>query len=205
MKKAAFFDRSHNSDWALRDYSPQEIEKLNLYMELAGVAAGHKVLEPGCGTGRFTAMLSKQVGPEGEVVAVDISTKMTEGCLRRVRNLSNVRILNAPVEWISFPEHYFDVIFCLCVFPHFGNKQEVLRYLHHCMHPAGSLVVAHLEGSRTLNRMHERAGGAVKHDRIPPFRKMERIFLEVGLSISNFWDNDSGYFLLAHAKREDKS
>jgi len=92
------------------------------------------------------------------------------------------------------------VIFCLCVFPHFDNKQEVLRGFHRLMQPSGALVIAHLEGSRFLNRMHSRAGGAVKHDRIPPFARMEQILGEADLRIGSFWDKDDGYFLLARPK-----
>lgn len=200
MVKAAFFDRSHNSDWALRDYSEEENEKLRFYMDLSGVDAGCKVLEPGCGTGRFTEMLAARVGPEGEVVAVDISSKMVEACRRRAGHLSNVHVFNTAVEQIRFPRHYFDVIFCLCVFPHFDNKPEVLRGFHELIQPAGALVIAHLEGSRILNRMHSRAGGAVKHDRIPPFHRMERFLGEAEFVVSSFWDRDSGYYLLAHPK-----
>ena len=104
----------------------------------------------------------------GKIVAVDISSKMIEQCGLRAGHRPNVRILNVPVEDVDYPG-YFDIVFCLCVFPHFDDKPGVLRHMRQLMAPSGTLVIAHLEGSRILNSMHREAGGPVKGDRIPPF------------------------------------
>lgn len=197
--KAAFFDRSYMRDWAVRDYTAEEAAKLRMYMDLSGVCPGRKVLEPGCGTGRFTEMLAERVGPDGEVVAVDISPKMIDQCRIRAGHHPNVHILNVPVEEVDYPG-YFDIIFCLCVFPHFDDKPGVLRHMRQQILPAGTLVIAHLEGSRILNRMHRKAGEPVKGDRIPSFSKIEALFAGAGFTVEQFRDRDDGYFLLARLK-----
>lgn len=40
------------------------------------VRPGMRVLEPGCGMGFFTLPLARMVGPQGQMVAVDLQTKM---------------------------------------------------------------------------------------------------------------------------------
>jgi demethylmenaquinone methyltransferase/2-methoxy-6-polyprenyl-1,4-benzoquinol methylase len=206
MDKAAFFDDSHKDDWAFRDYTREEHGKLNRYIKLAGVHEGQKILEPGCGTGRLTQKLAGWVGPEGEVAAVDISSKMIQECRKRCGLFPNVRILQGDVQYYDFPPGCFDIIFCLCVFPHFDDKPAILRRFKNLLQPEGALVIAHMEGSRSLNAMHRKVGGAVKRDRIPPFPEVEKMFHESGFRIDDFWDRDDGYYLLAHfrdaARRE---
>lgn len=197
MNKAEFFDQSHKEDWAFRDYTDEEHHKLDRYLSLAGVSKGHKVLEPGCGTGRFTQKMAEWIGPEGEVVAADISPKMIEECRKRAGHFYNVRILQVPVEEIVYPPAYFDVIFCLCVFPHFDDKPKVLEHFKQMLQPAGTLIIAHMAGSRILNKMHRKVGGVVKGDRIAPFPEVESLFEKSGFRIDTFWDRDDGYYLLA--------
>jgi ubiquinone/menaquinone biosynthesis C-methylase UbiE len=200
MNKAEFFDQSHDDDWASRDYTDDEHHKLNRYLQIAGVEKGQKVLEPGCGTGRFTCKLAELVSPQGEIVAVDISGKMVEECLKRAGHFPNVRILQMPADKIVYPSAYFDCIFCLCVFPHFDDKAGVLRVFRNILKPTEVLVIAHLQGSRILNDMHRKVGGVVKEDRIPPFSEVKKLFENDGFRIDFFRDQDDGYYLLARCK-----
>jgi len=49
------------------------------------VQEGMIVLEPGCGMGYFTLPLARMVGPKGQIVAVDIQSKMLSALRRRAR------------------------------------------------------------------------------------------------------------------------
>jgi len=197
MDKPGYFDRARNDDWAHKPYTEAEHEKLDRFMDASGVSTGQRVLEPGCGTGRFTRKLARRVGELGEVVALDPSAGMIEECRRRAGNLANVKILCMPVEETTFPPGAFDRIFCLCVFPHFDDKPKVLGILREALAPSGRLTLAHLEGSRILNTMHQQVGGPVKGDRIPPYPKMETLLKEAGFRIDSFRDDDDGYLLIA--------
>ncbi len=197
MDKPRYFDRARNDDWAFKPYTEEEHEKLDRFMDAAGVRAGHRVLEPGCGTGRFTQKLAARVGAFGEVVALDVSAGMIEACRKRAGRLPNVTILQMPAEDLEFPPEHFDTVFCLCVFPHFDDKSKVLNLFREVLTPSGRLAVGHLEGSRILNRMHREVGGPVRGDRIPPYPEMERLFREAGFRIDSFRDEDDGYLLIA--------
>ena len=197
MNRTGYFDEVRRDDWAFKPYTAQEHEKLDRFMEAAGIRPGQRVLEPGCGTGRFTQKLAARVGDLGEVVALDASEGMVSECRRRVGGLANVRILHLPVEEIDFPPAAFATVFCLCVFPHFDDKKKVLGIFRELLVPSGRLTVAHLEGSRILNAMHRDVGGPVKKDRIPPYPEVERLFQETGFRIDHFEDQDDGYLLTA--------
>ena len=86
---APFFDN------ALTD----RISGTSMLLDRAGVVAGMRVLDAGCGPGRLTIPLARRVGATGEVVALDIQ----EGMLERVRRnatkagVRNVRTLLAPL------------------------------------------------------------------------------------------------------------
>ena len=197
MDKTAYFDRAGRDDWAFKPYTEEEHEKLDRFMDAAGIRAGQRVLEPGCGTGRFTQKLAGIVGDLGEVVALDVSAEMIKECRRRAGGLANVRILQLRVEEIDFAPASFDAVFCLCVFPHFDDKRKVLGIFREVLAPSGRLTLAHLEGSRILNAMHREVGGPVKGDRIPPYPEMERLLREAGFRIDHFRDEDDGYLLTA--------
>lgn len=200
MDKTGYFDRARREDWAFKPYTVEEHEKLDRFMDAAGIRAGQRVLEPGCGTGRFTQKLAGLVGDLGQVVALDVSTEMIKECRRRVGDLANVRIMHLPVEEIAFPPETFDAVFCLCVFPHFDDKRKVLGIFRKVLAPSGRLTLAHLEGSRILNAMHREVGGPVKGDRIPPYPEMERLLHEAGFRVDHFHDEDDGYLLIACLK-----
>ena len=201
MDKPGYFDRARKDDWAHKPYTEEEHEKLDRFMDAAGVWTGQRVLEPGCGTGRFTQKLARRVGEFGQVVALDPSEGMIEECRRRAGGMANVKILHMPVEETAFPPGTFDTIFCLCVFPHFDDKPKVLSLFHEVLASSGRLALAHLEGSRILNKMHRKVGGPVKGDRIPPYSEMERLLHEAGFRIDHFRDEDDGYLLIAGLDR----
>ena len=60
---------------------------------------GMQVLDIGCGPGRLTVPVARQIGPQGEVVAIDVQA----GMLRRAQakaqaaNLTNIRFLQVGV------------------------------------------------------------------------------------------------------------
>jgi ubiquinone/menaquinone biosynthesis C-methylase UbiE len=72
--------------------------------DLAGVAAGQRVLDVGCGPGALTAELVRRVGPEN-VSAVDPSEPFVAAA--RARN-PDVRVEQAAAEELPFPDDEYD-------------------------------------------------------------------------------------------------
>jgi ubiquinone/menaquinone biosynthesis C-methylase UbiE len=77
-------------------------------LDLADVAAGHSVLDVGCGAGTQAIVAWPRSQPGGSVVGVDISEKMLAPAHRKARlraPLSEVgfeKIEGGPLDWLSF-------------------------------------------------------------------------------------------------------
>lgn len=195
--KAAFFDSQVHAEWAARPYGPEEHQKLRQLFAVTGSLAGLCLLEPGCGTGRLTEVLAAKVGPEGCVVATDISPRMVAEARQRLAGCGNVEILHGPVEEKTGYAGYFDLVICHQVFPHFADPARVLATLAGMLKPGGRLVVSHFISSAEINAVHEKAGTAVARDTMPSPECLQSWCGHCGLAIITWRDNEEGYLLCA--------
>lgn len=192
---AAFFDRCA-AERLMVDFPEQERTRLREFLAHWDLRRGMRVLEPGCGSGRLTAELAPRVGPRGEVYACDLSPGMLAIALSRElppqARLSRESVLDNPR-----PDHWFDRILCLNVFPHFRDRLRVLRTFARLLHPSGRLWINHFEGSASLNRFHREAGAAVADHALPCAASMEALLEASGFRIVQFVDRDDCYLLEA--------
>ena len=74
------------------------------------LSPGDRVLDVACGTGIAFASLEERVGPEGEIVGVDLSAAMLARAGERVRahGWSNVRLIESRVEDAALDDGAFD-------------------------------------------------------------------------------------------------
>jgi SAM-dependent methyltransferase len=88
-----------------------------LAIDRAGLAAGERAIDVGCGCGATTLALARQVGPGGRVLGVDISAVMLERARERARaaNLAQVEFENADAQTHAFAKEAWD-----CVYSRFG-------------------------------------------------------------------------------------
>ncbi len=82
---------------------------------------GKRVLDVGCGVGRWCRVLYK-MGAE-EVVGIDISGEMIK-LAEWMTKKENVSYRNMPISEISFPSGRFDVITCVTVLQHVTDEEE---------------------------------------------------------------------------------
>jgi ubiquinone/menaquinone biosynthesis C-methylase UbiE len=94
------------SDW-LDGYSIAVCERL---VELAGVEPGSRVLDVACGYGEPALTAAKKVGPEGTVVATDISSEMLAYARERAAaaGLDNIEFMESDASALNFPAESFD-------------------------------------------------------------------------------------------------
>ena len=156
-----------------------------------------KGLEPGCGTGRLTEVLSDRVGEKGSVTALDISPLMVEEARRRNATRDNIEIHLGPLEDFPLEENGYDLILCHQVFPHFEDKKRALKILYGALKSEGKLIVIHFINLGAINDRHRKAGTAVEKDMMPGEDEMHRLFSEAGLQITFILDDRLGYFLSA--------
>ncbi len=197
LKKAAFFDHQVNESWAANEYGEQEEKSLKMLFSEAGSLEKMKILEPGCGTGRLTRILADRAGPDGLVVAMDISFKMVSAARKKLAGRKNVQIYLAAVEDLKFMDNSFDMIICHQVFPHFENKKKVLLLMQKMLKKGGKLIIHHFISLEQINDVHRKAGTAVQNDIMPNSEKTKTLFKGAGFQIIFIRDGEDGYFLNA--------
>jgi SAM-dependent methyltransferase len=79
-------------------------------VELAEIRPGHRVLDVAAGFGEPALAAARLVGPQGEVVATDISAEMLAYARERAADagLENVRFVESDAASLEFPERSFD-------------------------------------------------------------------------------------------------
>jgi ubiquinone/menaquinone biosynthesis C-methylase UbiE len=199
--KATFFDAQVQAEWAAKAYGVDEMEKLERLFEITGSLAGLRLLEPGCGTGRLTAVLAERVGPLGRVVAMDISPQMVAAAYRRLDGYDNVELYQGSIEAMADRLGTFDHVICHQVFPHFTDRKAALGKLARMLEPGGLLVISHFISIAEINDVHRNAGTAVADDLMPTAETMRRWCAEYRLCIDFWQDDDDGYLLCAKKNR----
>ncbi len=197
LLKATYFDSQAHTEWAAPDYTPDQMRKIEYLITEADIHSGHRIVEPGCGTGRLTEILADFVGTDGLVMALDISPKMVEACRRRLGARRNVKIQCAAVEEFPFPKEAFDMVICHNVFPHFDDKTTVLNILSFALKPDGKFMVFHFLNSSGINEHHRKAHPSLVNDLMPDASEMETLFQLAGFKVDFLLDDDQGYFLSA--------
>lgn len=131
---------------------------------------GRRVLDLGCGAGRDVYLLSQLVGPEGEVVGVDMTANQLEVARahREYHRMkfghaeSNVTFLEGYLEKLNelpLKAHSFDVIVSNCVVNLTTDKAAVFRGAHRLLKPGGEMYFADVFADR-------RVPDAVRNDRL---------------------------------------
>jgi SAM-dependent methyltransferase len=126
-------------------------------VELAGVAAGHEVLDVGCGTGLLTVELATVVGGD-HVSAVDPSEPFATTCRRRVPE-ADVRV--AAAEQLPFADRSFDRVLSQLVLTFLDDQDAGVREMVRVTRPGGTVAtcVWDYAGEMTLLRAFWDAAG----------------------------------------------
>ncbi len=135
-------------------------------LERAGLAPGMRVLDAGCGPGRLTIPAAERVGPEGEVVALDVQTAMLDRLSERIlsRGLTNVRLVLGGIGEGLLEQDAFDRAFLVTVLGEVPDRERAVRELYGSLRPGGVLSVTevlpdpHYQSQASLRRLGEVCG-----------------------------------------------
>lgn len=112
-------------------------------LERAGVGEGWSCLEVGAGGGSVSEWLADRVGPEGRVVAADVSLRFLEPIAR-----DNLEPRELDILGDDLPEDEFDLVYARLVAEHLGG--EAVRAMARCLRPGGVLVLEDYDWSVDL-------------------------------------------------------
>jgi ubiquinone/menaquinone biosynthesis C-methylase UbiE len=138
-------------------------------LSAAGLEAGQRVLEVGCGPGFFTIPAARIVGEEGSVLALDVSPLAVEHVRQKIETegVSNAKTMLANAAQTDLPEQSFDLVFLFGFARPIGGMERIWIELHRLLKPEGMLSI---EGRR---RPPSELFHAVKRQgRISQFRKV---------------------------------
>jgi ubiquinone/menaquinone biosynthesis C-methylase UbiE len=104
---------------------------------------GMIVADVGAGTGLYTRLFAKTVGPDGQVFAVDIAPKFLEHIRKTAREagLRNVTPVLCNQDSADLPPNSVDLIFVCDTYHHFEFPERTLASLHRALRPGGRLIV----------------------------------------------------------------
>ena len=107
----------------------------------AGLRRGMRVADIGCGPGMVTAMLAEIVGPEGDVVGVDLSGAQIAQARSRIRNgARNIDFVEASAVDTGLPRESFDLVYCRFLLMHLPEPERALAEMLALLKPNGILV-----------------------------------------------------------------
>ena len=168
------------------------------FLRAAGIEAGMRVLDVGCGGGDVSVLIARLVGPTGEVVGIDRSAAAIETATRRVQDLaaSNMRFLvgdasSPDVELTA--EGPFDAAFGRSVLEFVPDPAGMLRTVATLVRPGGVIAFqeADWSGCRalprvpTFSRCVDWGSEALQRSGADPLigLKLHAIFAAAGLSL----------------------
>lgn len=128
--------------WPTIEHGAQSVSQRMI--GLAGVRAGHRVLDIATGIGEPALLAASCVGHAGRVVATDLSPRMLEVARERAATLglTNVEFMEADAERLDFREHSFDAILWRWGVTDLPDPSKALAGIRRMLASKGAFVTA---------------------------------------------------------------
>lgn len=108
------------------------------------IKPGVHVLDVACGRGAILFPAAKAVGPQGQVVGVDLSGAMVDETAKEIsrRSLPNAAVQKMDAENLDFPDASFDFVLAgFCVF-FFTDPDRAFLEMRRVLKPRGKIVLS---------------------------------------------------------------
>lgn len=111
-------------------------------LDLARIVPGDRVLDVAAGAGGQTLAAARRVGPDGSVLATDISSNILELAQAEAKRAghANVETRVLDGEQLDVEEGTFDAVISRVGFIYFPNQQAALRGMFRALKPGGTLA-----------------------------------------------------------------
>jgi SAM-dependent methyltransferase len=111
-------------------------------LDMTAVGPGGRVLDVAAGAGGQTLAAARRVGPEGSVLATDISALILEFAQLEARRagLENITTKVLDGEQLDVEQGSYDAVISRVGFIYFPDQQSALRGMHRALKPGGRLA-----------------------------------------------------------------
>ena len=113
-------------------------------VEQSSIVSGNKILDVACGKGAVLFPAATIVGSNGEVVGIDLSSKMIEETSKKVKldQLNWIKLKQMDAENLSFLDNSFDLVFCGFALFFFPNVMRAINEFKRVLKPNGNLAIS---------------------------------------------------------------
>jgi ubiquinone/menaquinone biosynthesis C-methylase UbiE len=123
------------------------------FLDEAGLCAGMRVLDVGCGLGDVAMLAAQIVGPRGEVTAIDSDPAMLTAAQERAeRRRLRVRFVEADLMSLDLEEAPFDAVLGRLILMHVPDPVAAVRAAAGHVRPGG--IVAFQDFTTSATRVH---------------------------------------------------
>src|SRR5262249_33658357 len=107
-----------------------------------------RILDAGCGNGRYTRFLLREADSDATITAFDLSQRMLKRARRRGPS-SRVSFGSAALPRLPYPDGLFDAVVCGWVLEHLPDPRPGLSELARVMKPGAKLLLMATEDTLT--------------------------------------------------------
>lgn len=146
QKVKYFFDqRAENWD-VINVHDP---EKLSMLVTMAQIPEDGRILDVACGTGvLFPEILKRN---PSQLWGIDLSEAMIA---KASQKFDDPRLHLIASDFFDFHGTGFDVVTIYSAYPHFMDKDALIRHVSEILKPGGRIFVAHSESRHKINHRH---------------------------------------------------
>ncbi len=157
-------------------FTPPEFNMWHILWNYLDLKNGYKVLDAGCGNGRFWGSVWADIPPNVSLTLLDTSPGLLEIANNNLKDTSlNYDTVKGCLGSLEFADESFDVVSCQYVMHLVENVQSAVRDLHRTLKSGGYAVIACIE-KRNMGRIAQVA------DRVYPKLGMEDYFASLSVA-----------------------
>ena len=118
----------------------------NLFFKemVSSLKEGARVLDVGCGTGKFAFRLA-DLRKDLKICGMDLSQDMIKKAEMKLSG-ENIEFKIGDVEDLPYESNTFDIITCSNSFHHYPNQERAIKEMHRVLNSEGRLMI--IDGSR---------------------------------------------------------
>lgn len=122
------------------------IQPLGTTPERHGVRTGMRALEIGPGNGTYTLATARHVGPNGQVIALDVEPKLAARLQRRAqeRSIANLQVGVADAQHLPLASETVDAAYMMMVLGEIPDPQQCLHECRRVLRSEGILAISEM-------------------------------------------------------------